>query len=75
VCVIYVLDEEALGEELEVLYGDRELLVDWYDAFEKTVRYRWRSVVDISQEMALINMVLIDNYPVWTQAEIGEDYN
>lgn len=78
--VIYVLDEETLGEDDEedgsaVSYGQRELLVVWYDAQGKMVRWRRRGAVDISQEMALINTASIDDHSVWTEAEIGEDYD
>lgn len=76
--VIYVLDEEALGEHDDgssVSDDDRELLVVWYDAHGKTVRWRRRSAVDLAQEMALICTASIDDHPVWTEAEIGEDYD
>jgi hypothetical protein len=77
--VIYVLDEETLGEDEDgseaVSYDDTKVLVVWYDAHGKTVRWRRRSAVELAQEMALINTASIDDHPVWTEAEIGEDYD
>jgi hypothetical protein len=77
--VIYILDEEALGEPedgSDVPYDDdRELLVVWYDAHAKTVRWRRKNAVGLAQEMALIRTASIDDHPVWTEAEIGEDYD
>jgi hypothetical protein len=77
--VIYVLDEETLGDDGNGLEGvscdDREVLVVWYDAHGKTVRWRRRSAVELAQEMALINTASIDDHPVWTEANIGEDYD
>ena len=76
--VLYVLDEETLGEDedgSEVSHDDREILVVWYDAYGKTVRWRRGRADNISNEMALINTASIDDHPVWTEAEIGEDYD
>ncbi|AEO67624.1 9d292cb1-dc2c-478e-9732-1b4dbd51ef8b [Thermothielavioides terrestris] len=83
--VIYILDEETLGDDREDdddekdgsagSYSQRELLVVWYDAQGKTVRWRRRDAVSISQEMAVINTAAIDDHPVRTEAEIGEDYD
>ena len=76
--VIYVLDEQVLGEDedgSEVPDDDREMLVVWYDAHGKTVRWCQKSAVDLSQEMALINTASIDDHPVWTEANLGEDYD
>ncbi len=76
--VIYVLDEGALGEDGDgsgVPYDDRGLHVVWYDAHGKTVRWRQRTAIDLSQEMALANTASIDDHPLWTEAKIGENYD
>ena len=53
----------------------RELLAVWYDPYGKTVRWRQDSVLELSQNMALVNSASIDDHTVWTEAEIGEDYD
>ncbi len=74
--VIYVLDEEALGEDTdgsEVPYDDIEVYVVWYDAHRKRVRWRQRAAIDLSQEIALLSTAPTDGHPLWTEAKIGED--
>jgi hypothetical protein len=77
--VIFVLDKETLGPmdgagEEAGQAPSRRLLAAWYDAYGKTVR--WRRMT--AREAAWETSVMVgekDDMSVWTQAEIGEDYD
>jgi hypothetical protein len=76
--IIYVLDKETLGEDQEgedVSSDDRQLLAAWYDPDGKTVRYRRMTGEEVGQHSGVINSASIDDHPIWTLAEIGEDYD
>ncbi|KAK3934137.1 hypothetical protein QBC46DRAFT_454406 [Diplogelasinospora grovesii] len=76
--IIYVLDKETLGEDEEgedVSHDDRQLLAAWYDPDGKTVRWQRMSGDEVCEHMAVINSASIDDHPIWTEAEIGEDYD
>ena len=76
--IIYVLDEETLAQEEDdepVDVDDRQLLAIWYDPNGKSVRWRRMSWDEVCDHAAVINTASIDDHPIWTQAEIGEDYD
>lgn len=76
--VLYVMDEETLGEDedgLAVSHEDRKILTVWYDADGKTVRWRRDRVDYVADHMALLQTASIDDHTVWTEAEVGEDYD
>ncbi|KAK4107008.1 hypothetical protein N656DRAFT_793462 [Canariomyces notabilis] len=77
--VIYVLNDLTLGPaqgsgDGDVRPEDRQLLVERYDADSRTVRWRRMGAEEACEHAGLINSASIDDHPVCTTAEIGDDY-
>lgn len=72
--IIYVLDEKTLGFQEEGSQ-ERKLLAAWYDGTGKTVRWNRLSPREVYDTWGLIELGGFDDHPVWTKAEIGEEYD
>ncbi|OAA41491.1 hypothetical protein BBO_05477 [Beauveria brongniartii RCEF 3172] len=75
VAVMYVLDEETLGTSEQGSSSDGKILVAWYDAYGKTVRWRRMAVAEVLEVHGLLSVGSYDDHPVWTKAEIGSAYD
>ncbi len=76
--ILYILDEETLGNGKhgeDIGCGDRQLLAAWYDPDGKVVRWRRMTGDEVCVHTAVINSASIDDHPIWTRAEIGDDYD
>ena len=76
--ILYILDEETFGNGKhghDMNYGDRQLLAAWYDPDGKVVRWRRMGAGEVCTIAAVIDSASIDDHPIWTRAEVGEDYD
>lgn len=72
--IIYELDEKTLGLR-EEHSQERKILAAWFDANGKTVRWNRLSPHEVNDVSGLIDMGEFDDHPIWTKAEIGEEYD
>jgi hypothetical protein len=69
---LYIIDEEALSTQPP---KKGRLLVVWYDDCGRVVRWNRQTAAEASDTMGLIESGYVNEHPVWTQAEPGEDYD
>ncbi|KAH8889138.1 hypothetical protein GQ53DRAFT_723921 [Thozetella sp. PMI_491] len=72
--IIYVLDEETLGGPEEVV-SERKVLAAWYDGYGRTVRWNRMTPHEVLDTWGIIASGGFDDNPVWTDAEIGDEYD